>query len=63
MISFKRIMAVSLMVLISNVYANLVLAQVDGPSVFWKFSLNCFLIDVHYEVNVSNCKLKKFFIE
>ena len=39
MLSFKRIMAVCLMVLISNVYANFVLAQVDGPSVFWKFSL------------------------
>jgi|TARA_B110000444_G_scaffold241154_1_gene257237 TRAP-type mannitol/chloroaromatic compound transport system substrate-binding protein len=39
MLSFKRIMAVCLMVLISNVYANFVLASVDGPSVFWKFSL------------------------
>jgi TRAP-type C4-dicarboxylate transport system substrate-binding protein len=38
MLSFKRIMAVFLMVLISNVYANLVLAKVDGPAVFWKFS-------------------------
>ena len=35
----KRIIAVSLMVLMSNFLANLVLASVDGPSVFWKFSL------------------------
>ena len=35
----KRIIAVSLMVLMSNFIANLVLASVDGPSVFWKFSL------------------------
>lgn len=34
----KRIIAVSLMVLMSNFMANLVLASVDGPSVFWKFS-------------------------
>ena len=39
MLSFKRVMAVCLMVLISNAYANLVLAKVDGPAVFWKFSL------------------------
>ena len=31
--------AVFLMVLMSNFLANLVLASVDGPSVFWKYSL------------------------
>ena len=39
MLNFKRIIAVSLMVLMSNFMANLVLAGVDGPNVFWKFSL------------------------
>ena len=39
MINIKRIIAVGLMVLMSNIYANLVLAAVDGPDVFWKFSL------------------------
>ena len=38
MINIKRIIAVGLMVLMSNIYANLVLAAVDGPDVFWKFS-------------------------
>ena len=32
MLSFKRIMAVCLMVLISNVYASGNLAKVDGPA-------------------------------
>ena len=39
MINIKRIVAVGLMVLMSSIYANLVLAAVDGPDVFWKFSL------------------------
>ena len=39
MFSFKKILTASLMVLISNVFATLVLAKVDGPSVFWKYSL------------------------
>ena len=39
MFSFKKILTASLMVLISNVFATIVLAKVDGPSVFWKYSL------------------------
>ena len=35
MINNKRIIAVGLMVLMSNIYANLVVAGVDGPDVFW----------------------------
>ena len=34
MINIKRIIAVGLMVLMSNIYANLVLAAVDGSDVF-----------------------------
>ena len=37
--NLKRMFAVFLMVLMSNFLANLVLAIVDGPSVFWKYSL------------------------
>ena len=37
--NLKRMFAVFLMVLMSNFLANLVLASVDGPSVFWKYSL------------------------
>ena len=39
MFNIKRIIAVFVMVLMSNFLANLVLASVDGPSVFWKYSL------------------------
>ncbi len=35
----RRIIAVFIMVLMSNFISNLVLASVDGPSVFWKYSL------------------------
>ena len=39
MINIKRIIEIGLIVLMSKIYANLVLAAVDGPDVFWKFSL------------------------
>ena len=39
MTHLRRIIAVFIMVLMSNFIANLVLASVDGPSVFWKYSL------------------------
>ena len=39
MLKIKRLITVSLMFLISNIFATIVLAKVDGPSVFWKYSL------------------------
>ena len=39
MLKIKRLITVSLMFLISNIFATVVLAKVDGPSVFWKYSL------------------------
>ena len=34
MLKIKRLITVSLMFLISNIFATIVLAKVDGPSVF-----------------------------
>ena len=39
MLKIKRLITISLMFLISNIFATIVLAKVDGPSVFWKYSL------------------------
>ena len=39
MFKIKRLITVSLMFLISNIFTAMVFAKVDGPSVFWKFSL------------------------
>ena len=39
MYKIKRLITVSLMFLISNIFTAMVFAKVDGPSVFWKFSL------------------------
>ena len=39
MLNIKKIITVSLMLFISNIFATIVVAKVDGPSVFWKYSL------------------------
>ena len=39
MLKLKRLIIISLMFLISNVFTAIVFAKTDGPSVFWKFSL------------------------
>ncbi len=39
MMNLRRIITFSLMFLISNIFTTLAIAKVDGPSVFWKYSL------------------------
>ena len=39
MLNIKKIITVSLMLFISITFATIVVAKVDGPDVFWKYSL------------------------